>query len=393
MKICILTTLHAPDDDRIFYKEALSLREAFPDVTIVAPHTESADDFKGSGIRLVALKPRRGLAGRLLMLVEAVRAVRGLRPDVCHFHDYDQVPLAPLLRWRRPTRLIYDAHEAYPEQMLNSQKVPAPLRGAAARLVDWVEKKCARSCALVICADDATRDSFSRRGIPARTIFNYPPLSLFSQSAPGEGARPERYRGREVLLYQGTMSRVRGLFQMIEAMALIRESRPQALLLLIGLGPGPLRTEAEEKARGLGLENSVEFVSWVPHTELARHIGYASVGLVPWLAVAKHKMNIPIKLFEYWACGIPVVASDLPSFRDYVIRSQGGRLYDPSRIQDLASAALTLLENEEEGREMGERGRRWVQHEWNWAPMETALIACYRDLQPETAAAAGARGS
>jgi glycosyltransferase involved in cell wall biosynthesis len=381
MKILVLTTLHAPNDDRIFYKETLSLLRKFSDVMLVAPDHGDQGKVTERRIRCLTLRQRDGIPGRLLKLLAATRAVWRIGPDIVHFHDYDILLVAPAMRYLLRCRLVYDAHEDYPAAALMSERFPKVLRPAIARLVRLFEVTFARCCDLIITADTPTAEYLSESGVPVRVLFNYPRLSLFPSEDTDPDENRELFSHHSVITYQGSMSADRGLFHMIRAMPGILAGRPDCRLLLIGLRDAELRRRALSLADELGVREAVAIVPWVPHAELHRYLGRSKVGLVPLQPEQKYKRNIPIKLFEYMACGLPVLAADLPSIRPYVEQSMAGLLYDSTSSDPLAAGVLRMLSDEDGLRRMGENGRRAVQEKWNWDKMEERLFAAYDELE------------
>ena len=89
---------------------------------------------------------------------------------------------------------------------------------------------------------------------------------------------------------------------------------------------------------------------------------------------------LPIKLFEYMAVGIPVIASDFPLWRTIVDGANCGILVDPMKPEQIAKAIDWLLDNPREARKMGERGRRAVLERYNWSLEEKKLIELYDKL-------------
>ena len=81
----------------------------------------------------------------------------------------------------------------------------------------------------------------------------------------------------------------------------------------------------------------------VPFETIGRYLQQAAVGWVTWQPARKNQKNIPTKLFEYMAYGLPVVSSDLPSTRPFVHDGVNGyrvRADDPAAH---AAAILALL--------------------------------------------------
>jgi glycosyltransferase involved in cell wall biosynthesis len=383
MKILVLTTLHAPDDDRIYYKEALSLCRDFSDVTLVAPNDGGQAPDIDRRIRFLPLRQRRGPLGRVLKLLAATRAVWRIGPDIVHFHDYDILLAAPTMRYLLRCRLVYDAHEDFPASALMSERFPRTLRPAMARLVRLFEITLARCCTLIIAADTPTAEYLSETGVPVRVLFNYPRPSLFPSEETGPDDNRELFVRHSVITYHGTMSADRGLFHMIRAMPGILARRANCRLLLIGLSDDGLRRRVLALADELGVREAVFIVPWVPHVEVHRYLSRSKIGLVPLQPEEKYKRNIPIKLFECMTCGLPVLAADLPSIRPYVEESKAGLLYDSTSPEALAEGVIRMLADEETLRQMGENGRRAVQEKWNWHKMEERLFEAYDGLDAQ----------
>jgi glycosyltransferase involved in cell wall biosynthesis len=383
MRICVVTTLHDAKDDRIYYKEVLSLCRNFSDITLVASNEGGRGTGIDSRIRFLPLRQRSGPFGRMLKLLAAMRAVWSTRPDIVHFHDYDILLVAPIMRYLLPSRLVYDAHEDYPASALISERFPRALRPAIARLVRLFELALARCCTLIIAADTPTAEYLAQTGVLVRVLFNYPRVSLF----PDEETKPDRnqefFADHSVITYQGTMGADRGLFHMIGAMPCILARRPDCRLLLVGLKDDGLRRRALALADRLGVREAVVVIPWLPHVEIHRYLRRSKIGLVPLQPEEKYKRNIPIKLFEYMACGLPVLAADLPPIRPYIEESGAGLLYDSTSPEALAEGVIGMLSDEETLRQMGENGRRAVRERWNWGKMEERLLEAYEELDAQ----------
>ncbi len=380
MKVCVLTTGHTPDDDRVYYKQLRSLLDLPCEFHLAAPGGPEAFAGLDERVRPLPLGPGAGLAGRLRLLPRALKAMRELRPDVIHFHDYEAILLVPWLRRIPGVRLVYDSHEMYPDMVLLSERIPRPLRPPVASVVRSIELAMARRCAHVITADGPVARYLEKSGTPASVVYNYPNLELFRPD-------PERIRqirsergDRPLLIYQGSMGIDRGLLQMVEAMKGLSRSHPAARLLLVGNLRPALRQRVYEAVARQGLEDHVECTGWVDHRDIVNWVGAASIGLIPFLPVEKYKKNIPIKQFEYMACGLPIVAADLPPIRRYVGEAECGILYPSGDVNALEAGIARLLDDAPERERMARAGRAAVEGKWNWSEMEEVLRGVYREL-------------
>jgi glycosyltransferase involved in cell wall biosynthesis len=90
-----------------------------------------------------------------------------------------------------------------------------------------------------------------------------------------------------------------------------------------------------------------------------------------------------VKVFESWACGIPVVCSDLPPIRPFFKDTQYGLLVKPGSASALADAMERLLTNPAEASRMGEAGRNAVVSRYNNNRESTKLLAFYKRILAE----------
>jgi glycosyltransferase involved in cell wall biosynthesis len=85
-------------------------------------------------------------------------------------------------------------------------------------------------------------------------------------------------------------------------------------------------------------------------------------------------------MYEYMMCGIPVIASDFPKWREVVEREACGLVVDPLDPNSIAEAMGYLMDHVEEAVEMGRRGRRAVEERYNWSTEAKRLLELYRML-------------
>ena len=380
MVICVVTTRHRPMDDRIYFKEILSLKDRYPTIILIAP-VDDADQLPGD-IGFIPLKRRHGL-GRLVSVLEAVRIITKIAPDICHFHDYDLLAAVPLLRMFRRSKLIYDVHEIYHQYAAQLSALPKWVRTVLAQFICFFEEFLAKRCDQLFTAVEPLTLRFVRHNIRATTIFNYPRLEIIESLEPRSINIARRYAENRVIIYQGTMSRDRGLFHTIQATARIKDSIPSIKLILLGAMDASLRKEAEQQIEAFDVRKHVDIISMVPHQEVFDYIRIAKIGLIPFLPVGQFLQAIPVKLFEYMACGAPVLGADLPPVAYYLKESGCGRTYDSRSVDALAQGVVDMLADEQTLRHMGAGGARAVREHWSWRRMEEVLLEAYGRLEKD----------
>ncbi len=373
-KACILSSVHRALDNRIFYREARSLAQAGYDVTLVAIHER--DEVK-DGIRIIGL-PRVPRWQRPLLWRTLLREALATVADVYHFHDPELLLVAPWLRLLSSKPTIYDVHEANADFIRVKDYLPAWVRHPVAFVFGWLEPLLARLSSALIFADDQIAATFRGVRRPKATIYNFPARAFVEQAAAETRAAAPR---PPVVLYLGGLERNRGARIMIEAFHQAWQVFPEARLLHVGhLEPPGLEGEVRADVAQRGMELAVTLSGRVPFDEIGGYLAQAAVGWVPWQPVPKNEKNIPTKLFEYMAYGLPLVSSDLASTRPFVHQGQNGYLVRADDPTAHAEALLDLLRRPERAAAMGRHGQELVRTEYNWDEMEGRLLALYQEL-------------
>lgn len=371
-RVVHVTSVHRPDDVRIFQKEARSLASVGNDVVVLALDSKRTSgeiqERTVEGVRIISvpLGPVKGRLKRMTLGVyQLYKMAYKLDAAVYHLHDPELLPLGFVLRgWGK--RVIYDVHEDLPKQILAKPWIPQPLRGVVAKAAFGLEKIAGRWINGFVAATPtiATRFPASKTVI----VQNFPMLSELVPQVPV----PYKQRPRHVV-YVGGISKERGLFQMIEAMERL-SSPSQAKLILAG----EFVSEAlEREARSLPGWKYVEFLGWQSRGGVQDILSKSRIGLVVLHPMPNYWDSLPIKLFEYMAAGIPVVASDFPLWRRIVEDAGCGLLVNPLDPDAIAGAIDYLLSHPEEAEEMGKRGLRAVEQKYNWEREKEKLLAFY----------------
>ena len=366
---CHLTTVHSPDDVRIYQKEARSLAEAGYDVTLVAPALKEA---RLEGVRWLRLRRPRGRLDRLLRLTPlAYRAALDSGAEVVHLHDPELlfVGLALKLRGRK---VVWDAHEDLPRQILSKPWLPRPLRRPLAWAVDVLERTTTRAFDAVVAATPAIARRFPRDLV--HTVQNYPILS--QMLAP----HPAPYRNRQPhVAYIGGISAIRGAREMVQAMEIAGRRWGARLLLAGRFTPESL----EDELWRLPGWRYIDYVGWLDRERVAEALSRVRAGLVLFHPEPNHVNAQPNKIFEYMAAGLPVIASDFPLWRDLVAGNGAGLLANPLNPEAIAEAIGWVIEHPAEAEAMGRRGREAVRERYNWDREKEKLLALYRELLPQ----------
>jgi glycosyltransferase involved in cell wall biosynthesis len=366
LKIAHISTVHPVFDIRIFHMECKTLAGAGHDVSLVV--TNDRDEI-ADGIRILGLPRVSGRFSR--MTLGAVRALkRALKENarIYHLHDPELLPIGILLKLCGKC-VVYDAHEDFPRQVLTHHWIPRPMRPPVAAAVGLLIRAAARIFDGVIAATPSIEKSF--RKVNTVTVQNFPDPSEFlpSSSSPYQERPPH-------IAYLGVLAPVRGVHEMTRAMALLPESLRARLVCAGSFSPDELEGEMHQVPGW----DRVEFVGWKNREEIARLLSQSRAGIVVLHPTPAYLEAWAIKMFEYMAAGIPVVASDFPLWRSIVEDAGCGLLVDPQQPQAIADAIRWILEHPREAEAMGIRGREAVMRRYNWSLEAQRLLDFYSKM-------------
>lgn len=366
-KICIITTVHAPLDIRIFQKEAKALVQEGYDVSLIAQHER--DEIVG-GVKIIAIPKSKNRFTRFFGLTwKAFYNAFRQKADVYHFHDPELIPCGILLKILKKGKVVYDVHEDLPKQILTKYWIPTGLRKVVAWCSQLVEAIGAFFFDRIVAATPKIAERFPN----SKTVVvqNYPRLDeLIMENTIPYSQRPP------YVVYVGVISRPRGIEEMVRAVGLLPEELKVRLVLAGSFSPIALEKELLQRPEW----ERVEFLGWQTREKVATILANSRIGLVVFHPVPNHINAQPNKLFEYMSSKIPVIASDFPLWRDIVVKTGCGLLVDPLKPEEIAQAIQWLLENPDEAQAMGERGREAVQSQYNWSIEEKKLLQMYKEL-------------
>ena len=286
--------------------------------------------------------------------------------------------LVPALKLFTGKPIIYDVHESYADFIKLKRYLPVWLRYPLARGFSWLEPLLARLCDGLIFADDQIAVSFQSLKLPKTTLFNFPACKFIK-----DASRAEYVSGKKdpVILHLGSQEKSRGTLVMLAAFQQILEAMPAAQLLLVGpFHPASHRQEVQSEINRLKLEKSVRIMGKVPFSDVAYFLQQSAIGWIALKDVPKYQKNIPTKLFEYMAAGLPIVSSDLIPSRPYIKNGENGYLVTPDDPTQLAQATLNILHNPSRAQYMSKMNRDRVRSTYNWNEMEKRLLTFYQTV-------------
>jgi glycosyltransferase involved in cell wall biosynthesis len=165
-----------------------------------------------------------------------------------------------------------------------------------------------------------------------------------------------------VVGFAGSLKPWHGVDALLDAFAAVRSQEPLARLLVVGEGPEEQALRARAAALGLGPD--VVFAGRVEHAVMPRALAAMDVGVAPYLPAPDFYFS-PLKLYEYMAVGLAVVASDAGEIAGLLRHGHTGLLCPPGNTEALAGALLRMAQDPSTRLRLGAAARAEAErHTW-----------------------------
>lgn len=286
--------------------------------------------------------------------------------DIYVLHDPELIPAGIRLK-KRGHKVVFDSHEDVPVQVRSKPYLGRTTALLLSRSYGTYERYACGRFDGVVGATPVIRDKF--QAINARTIDinNYPILDEF--------AHPRSWADKAIqVCYVGNIAAMRGVRELVRACTVLRTPVKLALA-------GAFETSA--LAAEVSIHPGWRRVNALGHLDRAgvRDVMAQSMAGLVTLHPQPHYLDaLPVKMFEYMAAGIPVIASNFPAWRAIIDDAGCGLCVDPLDPTAIAAAIDHLVMRPDEARQMGLRGQRAAQDKYNWNIESHKLLNFYEDL-------------
>jgi glycosyltransferase involved in cell wall biosynthesis len=379
IKVTFLSTAHSCFDDRIFYKEALSLKKAGYIVSIIT----SCGNFNGvvNGIRIIGFKGGIPFFKLIKLFFIALKE----NSSIYSAHSFDALIIACLVKLFRPkVRTVHVVREFYLEEALVDQKVNF-LKRIVLLISKAIDKKLNQVADFIIGVEEPKIAKYVNYGIPFQKISvieNYVRLDLFHFKS--KTFDPNNF----ILGYVGGLSYNRGIKDLaVAAFQFAKRYKIKPKLLLIGRFLSP-KEEKDFLTYCKEIKDTVEvkIKGWLSHDKVPEEIGKMDVCFILFSNSKRYEKVLsgkagPIKLYEYMASGKPVIATDFKALKYIIEKERCGLIVDrKSGINGIVKAIEFYFKTPENIYIHGKNGRLAVEREYNWSVSERKLLRIYRSL-------------
>lgn len=149
---------------------------------------------------------------------------------------------------------------------------------------------------------------------------------------------------RKFITYIGSLDPLKGVDFLIKSLHFTK-SKPQ--LLIIGGKNQEEINRIENLAENHYLKNKVKITGWINKKEMHNYLEKTKIGVIPLKNTFFNQyLTSPLKLFDYYSYGIPVIASDLPTTRELIEENKTGLFFETENSQQLAQKIDDLINDE-----------------------------------------------
>ena len=177
-----------------------------------------------------------------------------------------------------------------------------------------------------------------------------------------------------IILFLGTLHPRKGPDVLLRAMPMIIKDNPNVKLIIVG--DGVMKAELKRLCKKLGIEKYVKFVGFIEESLKPFYYKSADIFCLP--SVMKTEV-FPVVLLEASATGLPIVVSDLNTFKCIIKEGYNGVFFRKGDEKDLANAIIYLLENEEIRKKMSKNAKKHVKN-YTWEKIAEITEKAYREV-------------
>ncbi len=364
IKITHLTSVHARYDTRIFVKECSSLaKNTNYEVSLIVADGKG-DEVKNE-VHIFDVGAKAG--GRISRMTNTVKKVFQkaieLDSDIYHMHDPELIPAGLKLK-KMGKKVIFDAHEDTPKQLRNAPYLNTFLRAVISRSYGVFERFTLAKFDYIIAATPYIREKFlSKNSID---INNFPILEELGNDTPWNEKKDE-------ICYVGGIAKIRGIKELVRAMENVNNVR-------LNLAGKFVEKDVEIEVKKYAGWSKVNELGFVGREEIADILSRSKAGIVTLHPIINYQDALPVKMFEYMAAGIPVIASNILLWQEIIEDANCGICVDPMNPNEIANAIEYIMTHQDEAQKMGENGKKAVTEKYNWGIEEAKLMRVYEEI-------------
>lgn len=383
MKVCMITSLHSPKDDRIFFKEALSLKNKgfelsvlcltdengfLKDMSANVLNTEGEHTITIDDIKIFGIKKQTGFFQKLLHKIGKgkswqafINKAKEINADVYHAHEPQTAFIGLKIQKQTNAKLIYDAHEPW----IFSRSIK-----------EWILKKlCLNKLQNIITANAITQEALLKENTSLNTAVIY-------NCSPDFFTKHRKENSEIIICHEGALWFNRGLKMIVEALIILKKTHPNFKFRIIGDVFGAEKKYLHSKIKVKNLQENIEITGWLTYKDVPKAIADCSIGII---CNTNEKRNTfagpPNKLFNYMTMGLATITVDLPATTSILQKTNCGMLLQTRDAHQLANAIKKLLDDQATLNSFQQSALEAADKRYNWQSEAEQLFQFYKGLK------------
>lgn len=183
-------------------------------------------------------------------------------------------------------------------------------------------------------------------------------------------------KGKFVIGFVGSLKKWHGVSMLIDAFELFLKRNPQSILLIVG--DSKERANLENQINSKGISDSVILTGSVEHSQIPGYLASLDIAVAPYLDDQNFYFS-PLKIYEYMAAGVPVLASDVKQIQSIVKDFENGKLFAPGNVGSLCDNLQFLKDNKDISQKIGNEGKESVKNN-SWDAIAKRIIDIVKKL-------------
>lgn len=273
-------------------------------------------------------------------------------------------------------RIVFDQHDMDPE--LYNAKFHDNGNPLIYSILLWFEKLSCKFADHIITTNQSQKDILMKRhqiDEEKISIVRNGPLTSFVNEKQINELQQD---GKTILVYAGVIGHQDGVDHLIRALHHIVFCFNRIDFKCVIIGNGDAYPYITSLAEELKLTNFLIFPGWISHTLVRQYLNTADICIAPEPSNPLNDCTTVIKMMEYMASAKPIVAFDLPEHR--VTVQDGAAFARPNDDQDLAEKIISLMDDSDRRREMGQMNLERLENYLLWSYQAKNLIDAYKYL-------------
>lgn len=417
-KVCMLTSGHPYNDNRIFHKEAKTLRFKGYDVTLIAPLNSDGyflnnfnepifslypqTEFYEDGIKIIGynkkLRENNGLDQDELRYqvhldfinnlnnkeigdLEVDLILKGLEvdADIYHAHEISSIYAAVKIKQikaiqGKTVKIVYDVHEYFPSIYKDIVATTEKYKGIFEKMIMDFESAVLPWCDLVITVSYSIKDYLQNliMGQQIHIIRNVP-LKKEEDLGYCDNEFP-------IVCYEGHIRFERGLKEILYVAEKLKNRYPDFKLVLVGEATGEEKKYLDIVIWEKKLENNVIQTGWLQPEDAYKELSKCDIGLQLLIDIPNCQFALPNKLFNYMRAGLAIVAMNYKDISLVMKQANCGLLIDQLDSNLLLNTLINLIEQRKLLRHFQTNARNSYDMELNWIIEGNYLVNLYKSL-------------